>query len=132
MADKIIEIENLTTKEYNGDYEYYHEEVKKLQEKQSVIQNSTAKLQDSIKLNKPSSTNDSFLEPKNANSKNTKKLELLEKSIEEKEEKIRSLEVMIEANSSDFARLKELFEEKEEASRELEKVYTEWIEHNQA
>ncbi len=132
MADKIIEIENLTTKEYNGDYAYYQEEVKKLQEKQSVIQNNAEKLQDSKKLNKPVSTNNSFLEPKNSKSKNTRKLELLENSIEEIEEKIRSLEVMIEANSSDFARLKELFKEKEEASRELEKVYTEWFEHSQA
>ncbi len=132
MADKIIEIENLTTKEYNGDYEYYQEEVKKLQEKQSVVKDSMVKLQDNNKLNKQTSTNNSFLEPKNSKSKNTRKLELLEKSIEEKEESIRSLEVTIEANSSDFARLKELFEEKEEVSRELEKLYTEWYNQNQA
>ncbi|MDF2845526.1 MAG: abc-f [Herbinix sp.] len=132
MADKIIEIENLTTKEYNGDYEYYQEEVKKLQEKQSMVQNNSVKLQDSNNLNKQTSTSNLFLEPKNSKSKNTRKLELLEKSIEEIEEKIRTLEVMIEANSSNFTRLKELLEEKEEASRELEKVYIEWFEHNQA
>ena len=131
IADKIITIENLTTKEYNGDYAYYQEEVKKIQEKQLVLQNNSVKLQDRNKKNQ-TSVNTQSSEPKIANSKNAKKLELLESSIEEIEEKIRSLEIQIEANSSDFVRLKELFEEKEEASKELEKVYTEWYNHNQA
>ncbi len=131
IASKIIKIENLTTKEYNGDYAYYQEEVKKIQEKQSVLQNNSVKLQDRNKKNQ-TCANNSFSEPKNANSKNAKKLELLENSIEEVEEKIRSLEILIEANSSDCVSLKELFEEKEEASKELEKAYTEWYNQNQA
>ena len=131
IASKIIKIENLTTKEYNGDYAYYQEEVKKIQEKQSVLQNNSVKLQDRNKKNQ-TCANNSFSEPKNANSKNAKKLELLENSIEEVEEKIRSLEILIEANSSVCVSLKELFEEKEEASKELEKAYTEWYNQNQA
>jgi ATPase subunit of ABC transporter with duplicated ATPase domains len=130
IADKIIEIENLTTKEYNGDYAYYQEEVKKQQEKELVLQNNSLKLQDRNKKNQKF-TNYSYSEPKNTNSKNVRKLELLEKSIEVIEEKIRSLEILIEANSSDCVSLKELFEEKEEASKELEKAYTEWYNQNQ-
>jgi ATPase subunit of ABC transporter with duplicated ATPase domains len=130
IADKIIEIENLATKEFNGDYAYYQEEVKKLQEKELVLQNNSLKLQDRNKKNQKF-TNNSYSEPKNTNSKNVRKLELLEKSIEEIEEKIRSLEILIEANSSDCVSLKELFEEKEEASKELEKAYTEWYNQNQ-
>jgi len=143
IADKIIEIENLTTKEYNGDFTYYQDEVKKMQEKQVVLQYDLVKLQDRNYKFCGSKSN-TFSEPKNANlenaytknayakntnSKNTKKLELLEQRIEEMEEKIRSLEILIEANCSDCVTLKELFEEKEKASKELDKAYTEWYNH---
>lgn len=116
IADRIITIKNLTTKEYNGDYAYYQTEMKKMQEKQPAIQNNSVKLHESNKKSQ-TSVNMSFSEPKNAKSKNVKKLELLENSIDEIEEKIRSLEILTGANSSDRVRLKELFEEKEEASK---------------
>lgn len=122
IADKIISIEDLTTKEYNGDYAYYQEEMKKIQEKQSVLKNPV-KQQAFVKT--------SFSEPKTAKSKNVKKMELLENSIEKIEEAIQSIEIMIDSNSSDCIRLKELFEEKEEAGKELEKVYMEWYNLNQ-
>ena len=77
IADKIILIEDLTTKEYNGDYAYYQEEMKKIQEKQSVLKNPV-KQQGFVKT--------SFSEPKTAKSKNVKKMELLENSIEKIEE----------------------------------------------
>ncbi|MFT4146216.1 MAG: ABC-F family ATP-binding cassette domain-containing protein [Mobilitalea sp.] len=145
IADKIIEIESLTTKEYSGDYAYYQEEVKKLQEKQSVLENNSVKLQDRSKSNhtsakssnsEPVKTNSKETNSKNTNLKNTslkstKKLEILENNIEELEDKIRAFEVLIEANSSDFASLKELFEEKEEANKKLEKLYTEWYNQKQ-
>ena len=130
IADKIIEIENLTTKEYNGDYTYYQEEVKKMQEKQSILKNITVRLND--RNNKHTSANHSFSKPKNTDSKNDKKLQHLEKSIEEIEEKISYLDTIIEANSSDCVRLKELFEAKREASKELDEAYTVWYNQNQA
>jgi ATPase components of ABC transporters with duplicated ATPase domains len=129
IADKIITIENLTTKEYNGDYAYYQEEMKKIHERQSVMQNNSIKQQNRNKKIK-TSVNTSFMESKKANSKNTKKVELLESSIGELEEKIRSIELLIELNSSDCVRLNELFEKKEEASKELEKVYAEWYDQD--
>ncbi len=130
IADKIIEIENLITKEYNGDYTYYQEEVKKMQEKQSILKNITVRLND--RNNNHTSANHSFSKPKNTDSKNDKKLQHLEKSIEEIEEKISYLDTIIEANSSDCVRLKELFEAKREASKELDEAYTVWYNQNQA
>lgn len=180
IADKIIEIEDFTTKEYQGDYGYYQEEVKKLQEQKSMSFNNPGQLQDRDKKTQtydPSRSNPNSSTPKdtlsknaasqntflaNANSKNSAskyidsrngssknggskigssknatqrnfiKLELLECRIEEFEEKLRLLEQLMEANNSDGERLKKLFEEKEEANRELERVYNEWYNFNQA
>lgn len=174
IADKIIEIEDFTTKEYQGDYGYYQEEVKKLQEQKAMLLNNPVKLQDRDKktqtsdrsLSKPDSitpkaalsknaaTHNTFSGntnernsgskisgseidgseissskigvSKNTTQRNVRKLELLECRIEEFEEKIRSLEQLIEANSSDCVRLKELYEEKEAASEALETAYSEW------
>jgi ATPase subunit of ABC transporter with duplicated ATPase domains len=132
LADKIITIENKTTKQYDGDYSYYQEEYKKEQERRTTLT-----LQDKYGKSTENSTKDTKSinhhlltseNPKNSITKNkpSRKLEMLEKSIEELEEKIKSLEEMMNKHNSDGNRLKELYEEKEQVERQLETSYSEW------
>jgi hypothetical protein len=58
--------------------------------------------------------------------KPSRKLELIEKTIEEQEEKIKFLEQLMEIHNSEVNRLRELFEEKEQVEQELERAYVEW------
>ena len=155
LADKIIAIEYSGAKEYNGDYIYYQEEYQKALERQvesamqdrkgsRILNNSkdsksnneiiTAKVSRPVKIDrivdniyndKRTDKNDRNNTLKN-NSKPFRKLEILEKSIEEMEEKIKKLEELMNVHNCDGNRLKELFDEKERVEKELKLAYSEW------
>lgn len=131
IADKIIEIENLSTKEYNGDYVYYQEEVKKANESQMALQSILATVVDKEK-NNSESIHKPISETPISKNKNPKKLELLEKAIEDMEEKLKGLEKQIHLHNTDSNKLNELFDEKEKVSKELEMAYAKWYNLNQA
>jgi ATPase subunit of ABC transporter with duplicated ATPase domains len=139
LADKIIVIENKTANEYNGDYSYYQEEYKKAKERQSVLP-----MQERVGMKNSNRENERVAQGthkkkdgengaidksngiKSTQVKLSKKLELLEKTIEEREEKIKVLEQQMELHNSDVNHLSELFEEKEQVEQELESAYSEW------
>jgi ATP-binding cassette subfamily F protein 3 len=150
LADKIIAIEYSSAKEYNGDYIYYQEEYQKALEKQiepamqEKKDNKSSNNSKDSKLIKESNTGKDNRPVKNDrvfnninndrnrnstngnNAKPYRKVEFLEKAIDEMEEKIKKLEELMNVHNSDGNRLKELFEEKEQVEKELKIAYSEW------
>ncbi|MHB8131705.1 MAG: ribosomal protection-like ABC-F family protein, partial [Mobilitalea sp.] len=149
LADKVIAIEDSSAKEYNGDYIYYQEEYQKALEKKvdpamqdkkdnkssnNPKDSKSSKESDTRKDNSPvkyervlnNTDYDRGMNRSNGNAKPSRKLELLEKSIEEMEEKIKKLEELMNVHNSDGNRLKELFDEKEQVEKELKLAYSEW------
>ncbi len=121
IASKIIEIGNGTIKEYDGDYAYYQEEVKKYNDSKADLLNKT--LGNSIK---PDSKKVVVSKPDKDKKRNPRKIELLEASIEELEQKMKAIEELICLHNSDGNKLTECFAKKEEISKALEMAYTEW------
>ncbi|PKM50314.1 MAG: ABC transporter ATP-binding protein [Firmicutes bacterium HGW-Firmicutes-7] len=119
VADRMMTIENNSIKIYNGDYTYYLEEIQKSLENelnQSDINTPEAR---KIPIQKP-------LKKHISSTFITKKLECIEKEIEEKEEKIKELNEAMHLHSSNANHLKELFEEKEKIEIELQIDYEQW------
>lgn len=139
LADKIIDINNCTAKEYPGDYSYYQEECKK--EAERLMKAETETIDKGFKHQGKGKTETDHNGDGKAKSKasikasvetsekasgNPRKIRLLEEYIEGLEEKIKSLEMLMDEHSSDSLRLKELFDEKEDLRKELDKAYEEW------
>lgn len=125
VADKIIEIEDCEFNTYDGDYNYYMEEVKKKKDNSiSDIINLKVESNKVVQIKKP---NDSICS-KNADAQRTKRLALIEETIEKMEMKLKALENEMNMNNSDVKYLEDIFLEKQNIEKELEAVYEEWEE----
>ncbi|PKM93458.1 MAG: ABC transporter ATP-binding protein [Firmicutes bacterium HGW-Firmicutes-1] len=120
VADKMMAIENNRVKTYNGDYTYFLEENQKYLGKQfSQLSIGISKEVKKLPAQKPQN--------KLVNvSVQAKKLELLEKQIEEKELRIKELEEAMLVHNAEATTLRELFEEKEIVDKELQTYYGQW------
>lgn len=118
IADKVIAIENGTTKQYDGDYGYYQEECKKLRDRQNVPSQDCRQVAIPAKPGKPLNSKPESKAPRN--------LEQLEESIEAMEEKRKQLEQLMLLHSSDSLRLQEIYEENNRLVLSLENAYSEW------
>lgn len=143
LADKIISIEEGTAKQYDGDYEYYQSEsrkaaahinsVKPAQTGKTPRPYQTDKIPGSNQTDKISRSDQTDKAPKGATqnteraaSKPSRKLELIEKNIEELEEKRSWLDEMMELYSTDSIRLHELYQEKQQLEEAIKIAYTDW------
>ena len=132
LADRMIVIEEETTKIYEGDYLYYLEECskekarrKELEQSQpmaqigrgSQITASSGNRQDQKEKNEGKNTSPN---------KSTRSMEVLEAFIEELEDRQKQLEEQMEQNNADSTRLAQLFNEKGMLEQELETAYGEW------
>ncbi len=124
LAEKIIEIDNNTSRVYQGDYSYYQEEQIKLAETWNSKQISSEK--NSYTLKKKVNVVDKSTGRERKGGKNNFKLQQLEKCIEKLEESIKVLEERIQLNAFNNDVLYQLFEEKDKVSKELEMTYSEW------
>lgn len=125
VADKIIEIEDCEFNTYDGDYNYYVEEVKKKKDNSiSGINNLKVESNKVVQIKKP---NDSICS-KDADARRTKRLALIEETIEKMEMKLKALENEMNMNNSDVKYLEDIFLEKQNIEKELEAVYEEWEE----
>jgi ATP-binding cassette, subfamily F, member 3 len=127
VADKIIEIEKNCLKIYDGDYNYYIEEYEKCHPK--IIEESRETKKDTVKnkCNEIAFAGKQKQKMNNAPSTQSgKKLDLLEKEIEDMEEKIKVLDHLMETNNSNVVYLRELFDEKEALTRQLSLAYEKW------
>ncbi|MFA9465059.1 MAG: ribosomal protection-like ABC-F family protein [Velocimicrobium sp.] len=131
IADKIIELENGQIKEYNGDYVYYQEELKK-RELKAELQEKTSKGKDGKESNRKSDTKKGIGSKTEKEKKvNKRKVELLEASIEVVEQKLQIVEEEMKQSTSDSDKLNELYKRKKELNKELDDAYTEWYDYNQ-
>jgi ATPase subunit of ABC transporter with duplicated ATPase domains len=128
LADRIIAIEDASTVVYDGDYEYYQAEHKKLLERRSSSEQKAdqqwTKAQDKLSAIRPERLQESqgCIERK----KNTYHIEHFEKLIEDIEGKLEELGMNIERYSSDSLRLNELYDERVKLEAELENAYHQW------
>ncbi len=143
LADRVISIENGTAVTFDGDYEYYQTEHRKLMERQkaepltvNVQQKGKADITSPRKntiSEKSTRTTENRREPITGKEgitgdrkKNTYNLERSEQQIEEVEGKLMKLKSLMELHSSDSIRLNELFEERLKLEAELEEAYHQW------
>lgn len=145
LAERIITIEEATTKVYDGDYFYYLEERKKELERRieaeqqsglkfklsnqvnSEKQRREADIENKLKSSEDKSgQNDNKVNNVSESGKRRKKQELLEARIGELEEEIKTVDTLMTQNSSDSTCLAGLFEEKQKLESELEMVYSDW------
>ncbi len=120
LADKMIAIESATAIQYNGDYAYYQEEYWKAKER-SIRMSS----QEGGRL-KATNNQQVYRHQERQENKPSRKLEIIEKAIEEMEAKRKLLEELMDQNSTDVYQLKKLFEEKELVDKELNSAYSDW------
>jgi ATPase components of ABC transporters with duplicated ATPase domains len=130
LADKIIEIDQKTSKVYPGDYSYYQEEQIKLAD--IKIRKEATSEKNSDKSRKKADVVDKTTEATGKGGKNSYKLQRLEQYIEDMEENLNNLEERIHRNVSNSDVLNQLFEEKDKVSKELEMTYSEWYNLSQA
>ncbi|MHB8072226.1 ribosomal protection-like ABC-F family protein [Desulfosporosinus fructosivorans] len=116
VADKMMAIESNGVKVYLGDYSYYLEECKKGTERISV----SSPRMPSKEIEKKVVSH----QPKRKNL--TKRLELLEKEIDQYEHKIKQIDGEMLEYALDASRLNELFQEKEVLEKTLEKCLEQW------
>ncbi len=147
LADKIIAIEDNSVTVYDGDYEYYQIEHKKLLERRNSSEQKGDQLQIKTQAKtaderpsqkgpsqqnqvKTSTSLPEKIQENQASSidkkKNTYHIERFEKLIEDTEGKLEVLRVNIERYSSDSLRLNELYEERVKLEAELENAYHQW------
>ena len=117
LAKRILEIEDKKIINYNGDYEYYRE--KKNQYKQAkteIPKEFKVNKQSHETLNKPISNNKLI------------RLEKLENTIQELEEKIEKIDIEMNIKWSEYEKLLELGQEKEKIQEELDIIIEKWME----
>lgn len=120
VADKIIEIEDDSFKKYTGDYTYYLEEIKKLKEKETTpLSKTTREKEVKKKIENPNRS--ATLE-----TQKIKKIEVIEKEIEEIELKLKHLDEDMNNHNSDIDYLTDAFVEKERLEKELESAFEMW------
>jgi ABC-type multidrug transport system ATPase subunit len=144
IADKIIAVEEGSIKEYNGDYAYYQEESVKARGAKEAKEMKEVKDVKAIKDEKQKDSHKNMritaeaaeaspsalwkeLKPSSIKAKKpSRKLEFLEKCIDEMEEKLKHIQELMTLYNTDGCRLSELFAEKEKLEQELETAYFEW------
>lgn len=137
VADKIMEIKDCNIEIYDGDYNYYLNEClkrklelnfaieskeEKKQTKKSDYVNTSNYVGKQKDIRKETNTE----KQSNTMKQNSKKVESLERKIEDFELKIQSLEDEMNAHNSDTERLASIFIEKENLEKELQLSYEEW------
>ena len=137
VADKVMEIKDCNIEIYDGDYNYYLNEClkrklelnfaieskeEKKQTKKSDYVNTSNYVGKQKDIRKETNTE----KQSNAMKQNSKKVESLERKIEDFELKIQSLEDEMNAHNSDTERLASIFIKKENLEKELQLSYEEW------
>jgi ATPase subunit of ABC transporter with duplicated ATPase domains len=122
LADRIIAIEDNSAVVYEGDYDYYQAEHKKLLERRSAAEQKTERQRTKIQ-GKPTVEKPRRQAP---TQKNTYHIERFEKLIEDTEKKLNELQMSIERYSADSLQLNKLYEEKIILEAELENAYQQW------
>ncbi|ABX42291.1 ABC-F family ATP-binding cassette domain-containing protein [Lachnoclostridium phytofermentans] len=125
VADKIMEIEDYEINTYDGDYNYYLEEIKK--KKDNSISGINSLIFKSNKVVQIKKSDDS-IRSKNADALRIKRLALIEENIEKMEIKQKELENEMNMHNSDIKYLEDIFLEKQTIEKELEAIYEEWEE----
>ncbi len=128
LADKIIAIEDSSVSVYEGDYEYYQSEYKKLLEKYRVAEQNNKQRQ---KATQTKTAGKDVLFHSSVNTlkvhqENIYSIEDFERLIEIIEKKLQELQVSLKLYGSDVYRLNELYEEKTKLEAELEDTYHQW------
>jgi ATPase subunit of ABC transporter with duplicated ATPase domains len=150
VADKIMTLEDTGLKIYDGDYTYYQEELKKVRGNETKLtpeagnyRNTSGRLPAANRVDKSARNRESDSQQINRNLKTkqpqtdrsrsyrsgmkaAKSPEQLEEEIEVLEIRKSELEKQMEQNSSDAARLKELYDQLEQLDRSLLSAYEEW------
>ena len=124
IADQIMEIEHGEATLYDGDYEYYVEEVRKQMNRQEEFKRNAEN--EALKRRNTSCSQKAVQQPEKLKKPNRKRIEVLEAKIEELEEEQRQLELLVSMYHSDSEKLNEIFVKKEMLDREIETVYGEW------
>ena len=122
IADKIIAIENNTIQIYEGDYSYYLEEYQKAFIREASISIGNVKSPKKLPVQSNQRVSNKVKDQDNP----SKNLVLLEKEIEEMEEKINLLGELMDSYNSDVDRLRELFGEREIIEKKLKRAYENW------
>jgi ATP-binding cassette, subfamily F, member 3 len=125
IADKIIAIKDGKVKEYSGDYQYYQEEYQKEQEVIISVSPEPVRAKAPTPVYQKERNRPAPQYQKEHN-REVQKLEYIEKSILELEERIKELEERMNLHQSDAAHLEELYGEKEQLELELDRAYSEW------
>lgn len=137
VADKIMELKNGVMDIYDGDYNYYLNEcAKRKLENNRILENKepkkqTQKIDDVGKSNNIAKQNNVWKQRNTVKQNNTlkqdsKKVELLERKIEDIELKVQLLENEMNKHNSDTEYLARIFIEKENLKKELELSYEAW------
>ena len=117
IVSRIYAFEDISLKEYLGNYSYYEEKKRERQEaerKISVIAKQERKRRTQIKKSKPKVKKRSLFQ--------------IEKDISEVEQKIEEIDYLVSTQEvyTDWQKLLELNRKKEELSKKLEELYAEW------
>ena len=127
VVDKILVLDENGITEYLGNYDYYIEKKKQLEDIKNLsdVQNTTEKTKTQLKEEKRKER-----ELKDTKKKKRVKREKIEKNIEEIENKISELDELLctEEIYSNPEKSKEIINEKSSLEKELENLYTEWEE----
>jgi ABC-type multidrug transport system ATPase subunit len=132
ISDKIIAIEAGSTKVYNGDYHYYQDERQKIQDgNKNEISNDNSAPENNKNANQRVNNNENHRRMNVENTavkvnKPSRKIEFIEKNIEDIEARIKALEELMNQYVYDSNHLREIYEDKEKAEKELEQAYSEW------
>jgi ATPase subunit of ABC transporter with duplicated ATPase domains len=121
IASKVVEIKNRKLINYEGNYDYYKNELKKQQE---LMQNEEAQKVES--QNKKSKTNSSNDNKGNDEKEKLRKVNKIEEKIYYTDNKINELEKEMLQYASDYTKLNELHKEKEELENHLEELMGKW------
>jgi ATP-binding cassette subfamily F protein 3 len=123
LADKIIAIDDCTTHVYNGDYNYYTEELQKAKEMETALSEAESAVSVQNKKKHREKANHSCAVSRERLEKN---LQQAVQEIEALEESIQSLEEEMNLNSTNSSRLQELFEQKVSLEQSLQAAYEKW------
>jgi ATPase subunit of ABC transporter with duplicated ATPase domains len=134
IADKIVEIKDSDTKIYEGDYMYYLEECRKLQNKAEEIKQNIGKHENKSILDKNEITSTNTKNRVNHSTKKSadmseyqlKRQSDIENEIDHMEKLLKEMDKQMELHSTEPSKLGELFHQKEEIEKKLESTYELW------
>lgn len=135
IADKILSVQDATTKVYHGDYLYYLEEAQK--EAAGMISAGIVKVKSNLRReveadrsadrgNTGKVSSHRADRVFNSGKSQPKALEALEQQIAEMEDTLKKLDDQMSESGFNASRLKELYEQKEQLQQKLEVAYSRW------